>query len=221
MKHCGRFVPLLLAAALAVSIVPARAAEPLTRGEAAERLLAAAADYNPGVEQSDILKGYADGTLDLEGSVTRAQALVMLNRAFGGLPAPVGDNARMAIPGGSFTDVPAWAGEELADVLRAGIVAGAGEGRLAPDRPITDTELETLIRRVYALEGSDVKDDFYAAVNKNWLDASTMPAGLSINGPFYGMSYTVNQQVAALIAEIDAQPQTPGTAEAKVVFSFR
>ena len=52
-------------------------------------LLAAAEDYNPGVQQSDILKGYSDGNLDLDGTVTRAQALVMLDRAFGDLPEPV------------------------------------------------------------------------------------------------------------------------------------
>ena len=45
---------------------------------------------------------------------------------------------------------------------------------------------------------------------------SDIPAGLSINGPFYGLSLTVNEQIAALIREIDAHEQTPGTAEAKI-----
>lgn len=218
MKHLKRFVPLLLTVALTLGAVPAQALEPdvLTRGQAAERLLAAADDYNPGVQRSDVLKGYPNGNLDLEGAVTRAQALVMLDRAFGGLPAPVGDSARAAIPAEDFTDVPGWASDALSRVFTAGIVSGDGNGLFSPDQPLTADALEALIRRVYALEGSNLKDDFYAAVNKDWLDASTIPAGLTINGPFYGLTQTVNEQVAALIRDIDAAPQQPGTAEAKI-----
>ncbi|MFR6379881.1 MAG: hypothetical protein ACLUNZ_08800 [Evtepia sp.] len=64
--------------------------QPLTRGETASILLDAAKDYNKNVTYQDILKGYPNGDLDESGSVTRAQALVMLQRAFGGLPAPKG-----------------------------------------------------------------------------------------------------------------------------------
>lgn len=76
--------------------------------------------------------------------------------------------------------------------------------------------LSTLLRRAYAAKGTNLRDDYYAAVNKSWLDGSDIPAGLSINGPFYGLSLTVNEQIAALIREIDAHEQTPGTAEAKI-----
>ena len=218
MKYLKRLAPLVLAVVLVLGAVPARAAEAeaLTRGEAAELLLAAGADYNPGLQRSDILKGYPNGELDLDGPVTRAQALVMLDRGFGGLPEAAGDNARMAIPAEQFTDMPAWASAVVSHVLDSGIVAGTGGGRFSPDQPMTESALNTLIRRVYALEGTNLKDDYYAAVNKEWLESSDLPAGLSINGPFYGLSLTVNDQVAELIRDIDAAPQTPGTAEAKI-----
>ena len=112
---------------LASSAQAALAAETgwLTRGEAAAMLIAAADDYNPGVQKTDILKGYSDGSLHEERPVTRAQALVMLRRAFGGeLPQPVGDNARSGYSSANFTDLPAWAAEDLQDVLSTGIVAG-------------------------------------------------------------------------------------------------
>lgn len=209
MKFQKRFVPLLLALVLAFGTLPAQAAE-LTRGEAAQTLLSAAQDYNPGVQQSDILKGYPDGSLDSDGALTRAQALLMLTRAFGGFAAPMGDNARTALPAGSLTNVPAWAAEELSSVLAAGIADGdAGE-------TMTGEALEALLRRAYAAKGANLRDDYYAAVNKSWLDGSDIPAGLSINGPFYGLSLTVNDQIAALIRDIDAHEQTPGTAEAKI-----
>lgn len=209
MKFQKRFVPLLLALVLALGTPPVQAAA-LTRGEAAQALLSAAQDYNPGVQRSDILKGYPDGSLALDGTLTRAQALVMLTRAFGGFAAPAGDNARMALPTGSLTNVPAWAAEELSSVLAAGLADGDANEAMSAEA------LSTLLRRAYAAKGTNLKDDYYAAVNKSWLDGSDIPAGLSINGPFYGLSLTVNEQIAALIREIDAHEQTPGTAEAKI-----
>lgn len=209
MKFQKRFVPLLLALVLALGTPPVQAAA-LTRGEAAQALLSAAQDYNPGVQQSDILKGYPDGSLALDGTLTRAQALVMLTRAFSGFAVPMGDNARMALPTGSLTNVPAWAAEELSSVLAAGLADGDANEAMSAEA------LSTLLRRAYAAKGTNLRDDYYAAVNKSWLDGSDIPAGLSINGPFYGLSLTVNEQIAALIREIDAHEQTPGTAEAKI-----
>ena len=98
MKTAKRITSLLLAVALAFSLAASCFAgdTALTRQEAAEMLVQAADDYHCGVKTEDILKGYPDGNLDLRGTLTRAQALVMLDRAFGGLPAPVGDHARTA-----------------------------------------------------------------------------------------------------------------------------
>ncbi len=216
MNCIKRFAALLLAAALALGALPALAADELTRGEAAEILVAAAQDYNPGVAQSDIVKGYGDGSLGLDDPITRAQAMVMLRRAFGVLPEPVGDNARGAIPAETFTDVPDWAAAELGDVLAAGIVAGTGNGLFSPDEPMTAQSFGTLLRRVYALEGTNLKDDYYAAVNRDWLANSDIPAGLSVNGPIYSVNLDVQEQLATLIADIVAKPQKAGTPEAKI-----
>ncbi|MBU5457502.1 M13 family metallopeptidase [Oscillibacter sp. MSJ-31] len=190
MKFQKRFVPLLLALVLTLGTLPVQAAA-LTRGEAAQALLSAAQDYNPGVQRSDILKGYPDGSLALDGTLTRAQALVMLTRAFGGFAIPVGDNARMALPASSLTNVPAWAAEELSSVLAAGLADGDANEAMSAEA------LSALLRRAYAAKGTNLRDDYYAAVNKSWLDGSDIPAGLSINGPFYGLSLTVNEQIAA------------------------
>ena len=48
MRFQKRFMPLLLALVLALGTLPVQAAA-LTRGEAAQALLSAAQDYNPGV----------------------------------------------------------------------------------------------------------------------------------------------------------------------------
>ena len=80
--------------------------EELTRGETASILLEAATDYNADVTYGDILKGYPGGDLNEDGAVTRAQALVMLQRAFGGLPEPKGDNARSGYPAANLRTSP-------------------------------------------------------------------------------------------------------------------
>lgn len=141
-----------------------------TRGEVVEMLLAAANDYNPGVTKGDIIRGYEDGDLREDQSVTRAEALVMLARAFGPLPERKGVNAAQAIPADSFSDVPAWAAETLAPVFEAGIVAGTAPGVFSPNEAVTLHQMELFIRRTYALFGSNERDDFYATVNKDHLD---------------------------------------------------
>lgn len=141
-----------------------------TRGEVVEMLLAAADDYNPGVTKEDIIRGYEDGDLREDQSVTRAEALVMLARAFGTLPERKGVNAAQAIPADSFSDVPAWAAETLAPVFEAGLVAGTAPGVFSPNEAVTVHQMELFIRRTYALFGSNERDDFYATVNKDHLD---------------------------------------------------
>lgn len=207
MKH-KRLTAGLLAFVLSLSLtLPALAAPsaPLTRGETARTLLAAAEDYNPGIQYSDILKGYADGSLDESGPVTRAQALVMLQRAFGALPAPVGDSARKAYPAASFTDVPSWASAELSNVFQAGIVAGTSAATFSPNSPITEKQLDLFIHRVYALEGTNLKDDFYATVNKEWLDGSTLKPGSPTGGVLYDLMLD-SEPLTALIQKAVASP---------------
>lgn len=57
----------------------------ISRGEAADILLSVSDDYNVGLSRSDIIKCY-DGELHEDSAVTRAEALVMLSRAFGKIP---------------------------------------------------------------------------------------------------------------------------------------
>ena len=61
-------------------------------------LLTAADDYRPDAQKSDIIKGYGDGQLHEEQPVTRAEALIMLTRAFGEFPELKGNNLRRALP---------------------------------------------------------------------------------------------------------------------------
>ena len=100
----------IFAAALVLSMltnIPVFAEDnSITRGETAQMLLTAADDYNSDIKLTDIIQGYEDGGLYEGKTVTRAEALVMLKRAFGELPEPVGHNKRVAILTEEFTDIP-------------------------------------------------------------------------------------------------------------------
>lgn len=197
-----------LTAVMLLSCLPMAGAAPadqaLTRGDTAGILLEAAKDYHTDVIYQDILKGYPGGDLKEDQPVTRAEALVMLQRAFDGLPTPVGDNARSGYPAENFTDVPVWAQTELAPVLASGIVAGTSPNTFSPNDPITGKQLDLFLQRTYALEGSNLKDDFYATVNKQALDASVLLPGQLGTGSMYTVTNQVNTELAALIQEVVA-----------------
>lgn len=180
----------------------------VTRGEVCSMLLQAADAYNPKVQKSDILKGDADGQLHEDRGVTRAEALVMLKRAFGTLPKPVGANARVAIPASQFTDIPAWAQSELQNVFDAGIVAGTGATTFSPNDPVTAAQMDLFIRRTWALLGTNEKDDLYATVNKAFLDQSVIKPGRQVSGTMYDLMDQSAADVQAIITQVAGAKQT-------------
>lgn len=194
----------------------APASEYATRGEVAQMLLTAADDYNPDVVKTDIIKGYDDGELHEDWSVTRAEALVMLKRAFGELPEPTGHNARVAIPAESFSDIPEWAKTELSDVFDAGIVAGTSEGVFSPDENVTKEQMELFIERVYSLFGTNLKDDFYATVNKDTLNNLEIKPGRVMSGTLYDLQDKSTEDVDAILSEIIGKTYEKGTKEQKI-----
>lgn len=194
----------------------AEEANAASRGEVVQMLLTAVDDYNPSVQKTDIIKGYEDGQLHEERAVTRAEALVMLKRAFGELPIPTGHNARVALKTGDFTDIPDWAVSELASVFDTGIVAGTAEGIFSPDELVTREQMDLFIKRVFALYGTNLKDDFYAAVNKDALNSLEIKPGRMMAGTLYDLSDQSTEQVSEIIKEITASSWEKGTREYKI-----
>ncbi|MDP4119253.1 MAG: S-layer homology domain-containing protein, partial [Bacillota bacterium] len=146
MNKINKLLAMLIVAVMLIGTIPAMtfAAEGdyVTREEAAEMLLTAADDYNTGVKKSDIIQGQGDGKLDEDSYITRAEALVMLSRAFGKLPVPAGDNARSAYPYSNFTDLPDCSTTELDNILSAGIVAGTSDTTLSLDDKVTYEQMK-------------------------------------------------------------------------------
>lgn len=188
-----------------------------TRGETADMLLSAADDYNKDVKRSDIIKGYGgDGELHEDWNINRAEALVMLSRAFGTLPELTGHNARVALKSGDFTDIPEWAAPELTPVLDAGIAAGTADGIFSPYDDVTKEQMEIFIKRAYALFGSNEKDDFYAAVNKDALNKLELKPGRMIAGTLYDLQDDSTEKVNEIIKEAIEKGGEKGSKEQKI-----
>ena len=90
-----------------------------------------------------ILQGYGDGTLRPRGTIRRVEAFVLLSRCLPVLPA-----AGEAIP---FTDVPAWAKDDIDRLSAAGLVQGYGNNVLGANDPMTVEQVKTLLQRCSAL----------------------------------------------------------------------
>lgn len=193
---------------------PAEAqAESMTRGQICEMLLTAADDYNnPEATAEQLMEGFADA--DTEKPATRTEALVMLVRAFGGVPEVKGNNAYLAIQQAEFTDVPEWAAAELSDLFAAGIIEQKEEGILGADDPVTPTDMDHYIRRMYRLYGTNLKDDFYQAVNKEALDTIVIPDGQTSAGNL--RTNLINEQINELIAQTAAAEQDKSSEAGKI-----
>ncbi len=197
--------------------VPALAQENyITRGEAVEMLLKAADDYNPDVSEEDIIKGYGRGELNKENPVTKAEALIMLNRAFGGFPELKGNNLRIALPKEDFSDIPSWAEGELEPVFDAGIVSGTAQGVFSPGEKVTEEEMERFINRVFAIYGSNERDSFYASINKEELDNLEISEGETSAGTINEIYNNTQDQIEEIIKEAVSSQAQPDTAQGKI-----
>ena len=120
-----------------------------------------------------IIKG-TDGSLNPNDGLTRLEAMIILGRCLPEVP--------IEREAAGFSDVPDWAKEEIERLYRGGLVNGYGGGVLGSYDPISEDQLILLTDRVRsALSGEvSLKDDFYAAVNHEWLSSAVIPEGKSV-----------------------------------------
>jgi len=84
-------------------------------------------------------------------SVTRAEAVTMLDRCATSLGLTLADAIKPAFPDSS--QIPAWASSSVARLSSAGVVLGDPDGRFYPSRGLTRAEAATLTLRLLALMG--------------------------------------------------------------------
>ncbi len=99
--------------------------------------------FAPELEQaaaSGVLKGYEDGTMRPQETVSRIEALVLLSRCL-----PELDRVQEPI---EFADVPDWAREDIDRLSAAGLVEGYGEGSLGAYDSLTVEQVGILTSRL-------------------------------------------------------------------------
>lgn len=191
-----------------------------TRSEVVEMLLSAADNYNPEVKQEDIMKGYDDGTMRGDNPISRVESFVMAARAFGTLPTPIGNNLRISQTDLEFSDIPDWAVEDINKMASAGILIGTEDGLMSPDEYVTTKQMHLVISRFFRLFGSNIKDDFYAAANKNWLDSSVIPDGFDSSSYFSTLDLAVTEQINEILDGIIKNDILPDNSEEQKIKYF-
>jgi hypothetical protein len=91
-----------------------------------------------------LIKGYEDGTFKPENSITRAEFMAIVNRAFG-----YSEKAQI-----SFSDVSAndWYAEEAAKAKAVEYITGYDDGSMKPNNKITRQEAAVMLSRVLKLD---------------------------------------------------------------------
>jgi spore germination protein YaaH len=123
--------------------------------------------------QDDILaqfeKGWMTGTSSTtfspDQTLTRAQAAAILVRAVGIAPSP-------AISSG-FIDVPEnhWAKKEIGLAKQYGMVDGVGDGKFAPEDPVTREQMAVMLTRILGYSPNEVSIDtlpFKDVSSRDW-----------------------------------------------------
>lgn len=190
----------------------------LTVYAAAQRLSEAARHYTK-TSAEELIKALPEST-NPNSPATRVEALAMLSKAFGNLPEP-GVFAICAYPvNAEFTDIPNWAEESMSNLIQAGLVTGTNTANtlLSPDEVISGSELETLIRRVYAYLGQDYRDDFWSYINREWLLTTNIPYGYGKTDPASALSLKnvslIAEDIRSLAASAEDWPE--GSDERKI-----
>lgn len=204
-----------------------------TIGQLADYFIQAADDYNPDANRKAVLEGF-----DEKEQATRLHMFVLASRAFGKLPAPAGSSRYTAPAPVGLEGAPEWSRSALRNLSDGGILAasdlGLPEKESAPkaedagslgntgnekmDASVSRKDAEIIAQRFFQALGVNLKDNFYAAVNKGKMDALELPE----DGSFVGGSSTVaantDKQLHDLILEIvnSGNDYPQGSSEQKI-----
>jgi|GEM_PF-77284 len=213
---------LLLFVIMSFCAIPAMAATTgddkyLTRGELMDLLITAADDYNT-VQSVDIIKGYEDGSLKYDSYATRAEALVMLRRAFSELPKLDTNRLYSYIADGdvSFSDIPQWAETDVDALIASGLLVNEDDGMLNVREYVTADDMDILLRRVWMLYGSNNKDNYFMTMEKEKIENLEIYPGYVGGGSLHNIAHLEGERIDTIIDEVLAGKWTAGSDEQKI-----
>lgn len=215
-KFLSLLMTIIMVLSVSVSVYADETSPVATKGDIVKTLLTAADAYQPGINKATLLQGSKNGDLRENEPAKKVEAFVMLSRAFGELPEPVGNDLRSGTFDIEFTDVPAWAKKDINKLTKAGVLTGNPDGTLGANDTITIDEFQNIIARIWSLKGSHLNDDFYEAINKEWLNKSTIPVGEIMGGGFPELQKENTDKIEAIINALSGKQFAEGTKEQKI-----
>ena len=216
-KMKKKLLSLMLALSMLISTMPfiviaeEDGAGYATRGYVADKLLSVSDDYNAGITRGDIIKGYGDGDTKDDQYITRSEAVVMADRAFGKMPEPDKNFKRISETDLTFSDVPDWAEDAVNNLASRGILVGKGDGLLGSEDFITEDEVTLIIRRLYYLFGSNLKDDFQAYINKDYYNTAEISQGNVVTSSFHEVDERNDEIISDIINNYLSEEQPAGS----------
>lgn len=180
----------------------------LTRTAAAELLVNEATAYNPSLNPQAVLKGELGK--DNDKYVNRIDFLVMAARAFDNMPAMT-SYQEIKAPVTEYTDVPDWAASSVNKLIDCGILTDDGDMLLKPNENITIDEVQTIIKRMWSLYGTNLKDDYASYIIKE---------SKTDKGALYKTAYTAQERTYNIIKEICFDQRITSEKEQKIYDYF-
>ena len=215
-----KIIPALLGVVLLANVagctLPTKSGDQLTFGQARDMVYTAASHYHPELTKDDVPQGIPDATNREKEPVTRAEALTMVDNAFGDLPAPIGHLLRTGPVPVVYSGLPSWAKVAVARLNKAKVLYSVRDGLDGGGEEMRRAELINVLHRVYALLGTNMKDDFYTAVNKEWLDKSDLPKDEESLGVMETLVDKASGQYDEMLTSIVNGRWQAGTSERKL-----
>ena len=166
--------------------------------------------------EHSIINGYPEGEFKPDSSITRAEFTAVLCRTIGA--EAYADSLKGIITG--FNDVPAshWASGYINYAYGLGVINGIGEGKFAPDEPVTYEQAIKMIVSVFDIPQEDINNhggypDGYLFYAKNFGFDNNVDTtvGVAINRGsvaqiIYNVSLSLIEHETERVAETTAVP---------------
>lgn len=155
------------------------------------------------VSESGLMNGVGSGRFDPDGAFTRAQLSTVLYRIEGEPSVDAGNSFTDVAPGAWYAASAAWAKQN-------GVINGVGGGRFAPDTPVTQEMLVTMLWRMEKEPRSETASDasVYAATAVGWARARNI-APATKDYAFSPKENASRAQVAVLLHNYLTREETP------------
>lgn len=184
-----KFLPMALAAAMALPAVPALAATNDISGHWAEQVLTE-------WQEKGLLKGYADGSVKPNNSITRAEFITLINNA-------KGITEEQSI---SFTDVRPNDWFYSAVARAAGYTKGYEDNTFRPNQTITRAEAAVMLANVAGLSQNEAGADGFSDAIPTWAKGSVgavVAAGLMRGYPDGSFGANIPTTRAEAVSALD------------------